>query len=391
MSPATSVAPTPVANISRRRLPPPAALIVGVLFVAMIGLSIWYLTRREPLVVQGEVQSRTFDMAARVDGRIGQIVVARAQDVMQGAPLIRIDNPELLAKQRQSNADLGVAEAELARAKAGFRPEIIAERKAGIARAEAELTLAQKTFDRTRTLVASHDSPQAQLDRDSAALTTAERTLDQARLSYQEAVAGFTREDLAIAQAKVESAQAGLQTLKSLVDQMVVVAPAASQVFRIPVEDGEFVLPGVPLISLVDLHDMWVQFDLREDLTRDLKVGSRIDVRVPALGDRIVPLQVRVVESKGEYTGWRATRASGDFDLRTFEIRAYPIAARGRLAARHERLHRLGERTTRDTGAGRVVRSCGAGSALDRARSGGALPAVRRAGHRLRPARLHVQ
>jgi HlyD family secretion protein len=135
-SPATPVAPTPVANIGRRRLPPPAALIVGVLFVAMIGLSVWYLSRREPLVVQGEVQSRTFDMAARVDGRIGQIVVARAQDVMQGAPLIRIDNPELLAKQRQSNADLGVAEAELARAKAGFRPEIIAERKAGIARAE---------------------------------------------------------------------------------------------------------------------------------------------------------------------------------------------------------------------------------------------------------------
>ena len=106
---------------------------------------------------------------------------------------------------------------------------------------------------------------------------------------------------------------------------MVVIAPAASQVFRIPVEDGEFVLPGVPLISLVDLNDMWVQFDLREDLMRDLKVGSRIDVRVPALGDRIVPLQVRVVESKGEYTGWRATRATGDFDLRTFEIRAYPI------------------------------------------------------------------
>jgi HlyD family secretion protein len=242
--PATPVAPTPVANISRRRLPPPAALIVGVLFVAMIGLSVWYLTRREPLVVQGEVQARTFDMAARVDGRIGQIVVARAQDVTQGAPLIRIDNPELLAKRRQSNADLAVAEAELARAKAGFRPELIAERKAGIARAEAELTLAQKAFDRTRKLAASHGSPQAQLDRDTAALTTAERTLDQARLSYQEAVAGFTREDLAIAQAKVESAQADMQTLKSLVDQMVVVAPAASQVFRIPVEDGELYSPA---------------------------------------------------------------------------------------------------------------------------------------------------
>ena len=171
----------------------------------------------------------------------------------------------------------------------------------------------------------SHDSPQSQLDRDSAALTLAERTLDQARLSYQESVAGFTREDLAIAEAKVDSARADVQTIQSLVDQMVVTAPADSQVFRIPVEDGEFVLPGVPLISLVDLHDMWVQFDLREDLLRDLKVGSKIDVRVPALDDRVVALEVRVIGSKGEYTGWRATRASGDFDLRTFEIRAYPV------------------------------------------------------------------
>ena len=137
-------------------------------------------------------------------------------------------------------------------------------------------------------------------------------------------MAGFTREDLNIALAKVESAKADVETLKALVDQMVVVAPAASQVFRIPVEDGEFVLPGVPLISLIDPADMWVQFDLREDLLRDLRPGSKFDVRVPALGDRVVELEVRVIAAKGEYTGWRATRASGDFDLRTFEIRAYP-------------------------------------------------------------------
>jgi HlyD family secretion protein len=304
--------------------PAPAVLIVGVLFVVMIGLSLWYLTRREPLVIQGEVQSRTFDMAARVDGRIGQIVVGRSQDVSQGAPLIRIDNPELIAKERQSEAALRVAEAELARVRAGFRAETIAVRKAEVERAEADLTLAQKTFERTRQLVITHDSPQAQFDKDSAGLTLAERTLDQARLAYNEAVAGFTREDLGIALAKVESARADVETLKSLVDQMVVVAPADSQVFRIPVEDGEFVLPGVPLISLIDPGDMWVQFDLREDLLRDLKQGSKFDVRVPALGDRIVELEVRVIGAKGEYTGWRATRASGDFDLRTFEIRAYP-------------------------------------------------------------------
>ena len=306
------------------RRPAPAVLIVAVLFVAMIGLSLWYLTRREPLVIQGEVQSRTFDMAARVDGRVGQIVVARSQDVSQGAPLIHIDNPELLAKERQSEAAQLVAEADLARVRAGFRAETIATRKAEVERAEADLTLAQKTFDRTRQLVVTHDSPQSQFDKDRAGLTLAERTLDQARLAYNEAVAGFTREDLNIALAKVESAKADVETLKALVDQMVVVAPADSQVFRIPVEDGEFVLPGVPLISLIDPKDMWVQFDLREDLLRGLRQGSKFHVRVPALGDRIVELEVRVIAAKGEYTGWRATRASGDFDLRTFEVRAYP-------------------------------------------------------------------
>ena len=308
----------------RYRGPAPTVMIVAILFVAMIGLSIWYLSRREPLVVQGEVQSRTFDMAARVDGRIGNVLVARSQDVKQGASLIHIDNPELLAKERQSEAALGVAEAELARVRAGFRAETIAVRKAEVDRASADLTLAQKTFDRTKQLVTAHDAPQSQFDKDRAALTLAERTVDQARFAYDEAVAGFTREDLGIALAKVETAKADVETLKALVDQTTIVAPADSQVFRIPVEDGEFVLPGVPLITLVDLGDMWVQFDVREDLLRDLKLGSKIEVRVPALGNRVVALEVRVIGAKGEYTGWRATRASGDFDLRTFEVRAYP-------------------------------------------------------------------
>src|SRR5215475_12358331 len=149
----------------RHRLtrPAPAVAIVVVLFMVMIGLSVWYLSRREPLVIQGEVQSRTFDLAARVDGRVGEILVQRSQTVRQGAPLIRIDNPELVAKESQSEAALRVADAGLARVRAGFRAETIAVRKAEVDRAAADLTLAQKTFERTRQLVASHDSPQAQI------------------------------------------------------------------------------------------------------------------------------------------------------------------------------------------------------------------------------------
>ena len=324
-------------TVAEQNVPPPpsrqpprpvaAAIIVSILCLVIVGLSIWYLTRREPLVIQGEVQCRTFDMAARVDGRVAGIAVSRSQNVKQGMPIIRIDNPELVARYSQSKADLRVAEAELARVRAGFRAETIAVRKAQVDRAAASLTLAQQTYDRKRQLVTSRDSPQADLDKATAELAVAERGLEQARFAYNEAVAGYTREDLGIAQAKVETAKAGVETLKSLIDQMVVFAPADSQVFRIPIEDGEVVLPGIPLITLVDLADMWIQFDLREDLLRGVKVGTKLGVRVPALNDRTLELEIRVIAAKGEYTGWRATRATGDFDLRTFEVRAYPAQA----------------------------------------------------------------
>jgi HlyD family secretion protein len=84
-------------------------------------------------------------------------------------------------------------------------------------------------------------------------------------------------------------------------------------------------LSGVPLLSLVDLGDVWLRFDLREDLVKGFKVGDRFPVRIPALGGSPVQVEVRTIATRGEYAGWRATRATGDFDLRTFEVRAYPV------------------------------------------------------------------
>jgi HlyD family secretion protein len=287
------------------------ALLVTVLIVLIVGLSLWYLTRPVPLLVQGEIDSTRTDIAARVDGRVARIPVSRGENVAAHAALVEIDNPELVAKYHEAAAAETVAEAELARIRVGTRAEIIAERKAAIDSADANVVLAKQTYDRMRHLTVDQYAPQAQLD--------------QAKLAYDEAVNGFTKEEHEIAEANVTKAAAAVATLKALVDQMVVVAPVAAQVYQINVEDGEFVAPGIPLLSLVDLDDTWVRFDLREDLLKGLKIGDRIDVRIPALGDRKVTTEVRLIYSKGEYAGWRATRATGDFDLRTFQIRAYPV------------------------------------------------------------------
>ncbi|HEV2158577.1 HlyD family secretion protein [Bradyrhizobium sp.] len=314
--------PSPEHAQSSARIP---AIIVTVVAVVVAALSIYYLLRPEPLLVQGEVDATRLDIAARVDGRVKEIPAERGQNVTANAVLVRIDNPETVAKQEQVKAAKAVADAQLANIMVGTRVEVVAARKAEMDRAQAALVLAQKTFDRTRTLAEQGNAPQARLDQATDALHETGRSVDQAKSAYEQAVNGYTKEERAIAKANVEKAEADIQGVQSIIDQLVVYAPVASQVYQRNVEPGEYVSPGVPLVTLINLAEVWVHFDLREDLIKNLKVGDKFDVRIPALNDRSVTVEVKLIATKGEYASWRATRASGDFDLRTFSIRAYPV------------------------------------------------------------------
>ena len=324
--PAPEPSPEPPTRRPKRsaasRIP---SIIVAVVIAAVATLSIWYLVRGQPLLVQGEVDATRYDIAARVDGRVGDVPVVRGQNIDANAVLVRIDNPETLAKHEQALAARLVADAQLANINAGTRAEIIAARQAALDRAQAALMLAQKTYERVRQLTEHGNAPQARLDQVTDSLHESERAVDQAKSAHEQAVNGYTREEREIAVANVGKALADIKAAQSIVGQMVVYAPVASQVYQRNVEPGEFVSPGVPLVTLVDLNDLWIHFDLREDLVKTIKVGDRFGVRIPALGDRRITVEVRLIATKGEYASWRATRATGDFDLRTFSIRAYPV------------------------------------------------------------------
>jgi HlyD family secretion protein len=308
--------------MNMRRAP---AVILAVLVLGIAALSTWYLVRPEPLLLQGEIDAIRLDIAARVDGRVAEIPVLRGQDVPRGAVLVRIDNPETIARLEQARAAKRVAEAELANIDAGTRPEVVAARKAAHERAQASATLAQQTYNRTEELIGKGFASRAQFDQATDSLRESQKATEQARFAYEQAVHGYTREERQIALANVQKAGADIDSVQSVVDQMVVYAPVASQVYKRNVEPGEYVAPGVALFTLIDLSDTWAHFDLREDLAKTLKVGDRFAVRVPALGDRMITVEVKLIATRGEYSSWRATRATGDFDLRTFEIRAYPV------------------------------------------------------------------
>jgi HlyD family secretion protein len=315
--------PAPKDKAPRSNVVP--SIFVALIVVAVAGLSIWYLLRGEPLLVQGEVDATRLDIAARVDGRVAAVPVERGQNVPAGAVLVKIDNPETLAKNEQAIAAKIVAGAQLANVKVGTRVEVIAARKAELERAQASVVLAQKTYDRVSQLAEHGNAPMARLDQATDSLHEAQRNVDQAKSAHEQAVNGYTKEEHEIAEANVKKAIADIAAVQSIIDQMVVYAPVASQVYQRNVEPGEYVSPGVPLITLIDLDDMWIHFDLREDLVKTLKVGDRFDVRIPALAYRRITVEVKLIATKGEYASWRATRATGDFDLRTFSIRAYPV------------------------------------------------------------------
>ena len=301
------------------------ATIVTFIVAAILGLSLWYLVQPQPLLVQGEADATRVDIAARIDGRVGNRPVERGDKVAADAILYEITNPQLLTSLRQAEAAKAVADAQLANTEVGTRQEVIAQRKAAAESAAANLTLAKQTYERTKTLVTEGHAPQQRLDEVTNQLQVAERSSEQAKFAYEEAVAGPTKEERGIARATVVKAQADIDTIRAQVNELVVRAPIAAQVYQIGAELGDYVSPGVPLLSLVDLNDVYLRFNLREDLVRGLKVGDRFQVHAPALADRPITVAVKFIAPIGEYAGWRATRSKGDFDLRTFEVRAYPV------------------------------------------------------------------
>jgi HlyD family secretion protein len=218
-----------------------------------------------------------------------------------------------------------VAEAQLATINVGTRVEVVAARKAAMERAQASVVLAQKTYDRVNQLAAAATPhSRGSTKRPTRCMRASAPPTRPNRPTSRRSTA--TQKRSTRSPANVGKAIADIKAIQSIIDQMVVYAPVGSQVYQRNVEPGEYVSPGVPLVTLIDLNDMWIHFDLREDLVKTLKVGDRFDVRIPALADRRITVEVKLIATKGKYASWRATRATGDFDLRTFSIRAYPVA-----------------------------------------------------------------
>ncbi len=301
--------------------------IVGLVVLGAFGVAVWLATRPPPLTIQGEVSADRVDISPRVGGRIGKLGANVGDMVERGTTIAELDSPQLVAALVAARAALSVANADLARINS-TRPETIAARRADSAAAQADVTLAKETFDRQNQLASTGNAPQARVDEATRNLEMAARKKDAADAALQLAVAGASPEERALAAAQVKQAEAALSQREVDVAELVIRSPIAGQVTTRIAELGENFSAGAPLFSMVDIRNVWFTFNLREDLLGGLKVGDTFEVTVPALRSERIPVRVTVINVQGQYATWRATRATGEFDLRTFEVRAAPVQPR---------------------------------------------------------------
>lgn len=299
--------------------------LVGVGFLAALGALLWFATRPPPLVVQGEVSANRVDISPRVGGRIATLNADVGDLVKQGDVIAVLESPQLVAAMHMGEAALAVAQADLLRVNS-TRPETIDAAKAELAAANADVVLYQEEAARQARLITTGTSSQAQVDQANRNLDASIRKREAADAKLRLAVAGSSNEEKALAATKVEQARASLNQQHVDIGELTIHAPIAGQVTTRVAERGENFSAGAPLFSIIDIDHPWFTFNLREDLLKGLKIGDHFRVTVPALGPDKVEVKVTVINAQGQYATWRATRATGDFDLRTFEVRAEPVS-----------------------------------------------------------------
>jgi HlyD family secretion protein len=302
---------------SRKALIPFALLAVIAVLVALL---VWWVTRPGPLLIQGEVAAPRIDVSARTSGRVTQVMADLGDRVEAGTSLLELSNPQLAAAHASAVSALEVARASQA-ATGSTRPEVIRVREAELAAAQSELRLVEEQFDRDTELSQRGLRPQAEIDRSVRNVETAARSVEAAQAQLDLARAGASPEERAVADAQVAQAEAAVAQYQSELDELNILAPMSGEISARLVEPGENIGPGAPLFTIVDLESAWFTFNLREDSLQGIQVGESLRVQVPAL-DAEVMAQIVLINVQGQFASWRATRATGDFDLRSFELRA---------------------------------------------------------------------
>lgn len=297
--------------------------LLGVIaLVAVVG---FFMLRKGPEIIQGQAEATEYRVSSKVPGRILEFRVKEGQQVKAGDTLAILEAPDVLAKMAQAQAAEAAARAQNEKALKGARSEQIQAAYEMWQKAKAGLEIAEKSYNRVKRLYEQGVMSAQKTDEVYAQYNAAIATEKAAKAQYTMAKNGAEREDKLAAAALVDRAKGAVAEVQSYVKETYLIAQADGEVSEIFPKVGELVGTGAPIMNIAELYDMWVSFNVREDLLTDIRMGEEFDAEVPALGNKTVRLKVNYMKDLGTYAAWKATKTSGQFDLKTFEVRAVPV------------------------------------------------------------------
>ncbi|MGN0007557.1 MAG: HlyD family secretion protein [Alistipes sp.] len=300
-----------------------SAILVVVIAIIALG---WYLVKSEPVLIQGTVECTSYKASSKIAGRIDAMKVEEGESVEKGQLLYTLSTPELDAKLQQAEAVRSAAKALDDKAVAGARSQQIESALNMWQKAQTGKELAQKTYERVQNLYRDGVVPAQKLDEAKANYDAMVATENAAHSQYRMALEGARKEEKAAAAAQVRQAQGVVKEVEAYLGDAMIYAPVAGEISSIISEEGELVGSGYPVVTILDLNDAWITFNIKETMLPKIETGKIIEAYIPAL-DKNIALRVSYIAVQADFATWNATRTQGSFDIRTFAVKMKPTDA----------------------------------------------------------------
>ncbi|MDO5395186.1 MAG: efflux RND transporter periplasmic adaptor subunit [Bacteroidales bacterium] len=301
-------------------------MAVVVVIVAIVAVFGFIFMDKPSDIVEGQVEGTTVRVSGKMAGRIVDFYVSEGDTVHAGDTLVHIHSSIAQATLNQAEAMKQVAEAANRKVDAGTRQQIIGAAADMVATAQASVDITKKTYDRMERLYSQGVVSAQKRDEAKAAYDAATAQLGAAKNQLSLAKAGAQAEDKQAAQAMVNAAGGGVEMAEAVLEDSYLTAPCNGTIDEIYPEPGELVSMGAPIINILR-DDRWVTFNVREEILNDFRMGQKVKVMIPGMDKKEIDVQVYYVRDMGNYAVWRATKVTGQYDSRTFQIKARPVKA----------------------------------------------------------------
>ena len=300
------------------------AIIGFSVVVAIVALIGFFALGRDPELIQGQVEVSEYRVSSKVPGRILEIRVKEGDFVKVGDTLAILDAPEVRAKMEQARSAENAAAAQEEMARNGARQEQIQGAFQLMQQAKAGLDIAEKSYQRIQRLFDEGVMSAQKRDEVYANYKAMEAQYKAAESQYEMARNGARYEDKKAAAALVGRAKGAVNEVNSYINETVQIAQMEGEVTDVYPKVGELVGTGSPIMTIAVMNDLWGTFNVREDQLNGMKVGTEFIAFVPAFNKEI-KMKVYYLKDQGSYAVWKATKANGQYDLKTFEVKARPV------------------------------------------------------------------